>query len=223
MQDAINDGVIVISSAGNSYWNCDTSSGDDYNNSYYTSSTRYHSRGSTPASADNVICVGSIGSKVAEYKSNFSNWGERVDIWAPGSDIISAVYDQSSANSAGYGSLPQDPRNSSYYLASISGTSMASPQVCGVIACLAESEPNITQAQVREYFSENYFLQDIGTTGTINHSTYEALGDSANKYLFFFQKRKQTGSLQQTIVGPRNNNTSGVKYPRTNRMVTNRQ
>jgi hypothetical protein len=224
IQDAINDGVIVISSAGNSYWNCDTSSGNDYDN--YTSGsggTVYHSRGSTPGSADNVICVGSIGSKVAEYKSNFSNWGERVDIWAPGSDIISAVYDQSSANSAGYGSLPQDPRNSSYYLASISGTSMASPQVCGVIACLAESEPNITQAQVREYFSENYFLQDIGTTGTINHSTYEALGDSANKYLFFFQKRKQTGSLQQTIVGPRNNNTSGVKYPRTNRMVTNRQ
>jgi len=224
IQDAIADGVIVISSAGNSYWNCDTSSGNDYDN--YTSGsggTVYHSRGSTPGSSDNVICVGSIGSKVAEYKSNFSNWGERVDIWAPGSDIISAVYDQSSANSAGYGSLPQDPRNSSYYLASISGTSMASPQVCGVIACLAESEPNITQAQVREYFSENYFLQDIGTTGTINHSSYEALGDSANKYLFYFQKRKQTGSLQQTIVGPRNNNTSGVKYPRTNRMVTNRQ
>jgi hypothetical protein len=224
IQDAIADGVIVISSAGNSYWNCDTSSGNDYDN--YTSGsggTVYHSRGSTPGSADNVICVGSIGSKVAEYKSDFSNWGERVDIFAPGSDIISAVYDQSSASADGYGSLPQDPRNSSYYLASISGTSMASPQVCGVIACLAESEPNITQTQVREYFSENYFLQNIGTTGTINHSTYEALGDSANKYLFYFQKRKQTGSLQQTIVGPRNNNTSGVKYPRTNRMVTNRQ
>ena len=28
----------------------------------------YHSRGSTPGSADNVICVGSIGSKVDEYK-----------------------------------------------------------------------------------------------------------------------------------------------------------
>ena len=224
IQDAIADGVIVISSAGNSYWNCDTSSGNDYDN--YTSGsggTVYHSRGSTPGSADNVICVGSIGSKVAEYKSNFSNWGERVDIFAPGSDIISAVYDQSSASADGYGSLPQDPRNSSYYLASISGTSMASPQVCGVVACLAESEPNITQAQVREYFSENYFVQQVGTTGTINHSTYEALGDSANKYLFYFQKRKQTGSLQQTIVGPRNNNTSGVKYPRTNRMVTNRQ
>ena len=130
VQDAIADGVIVISSAGNSYWNCDTSSGNDYNNSLvWSSNTIYHSRGSTPGSANNVICVGSIGSEVAEYKSNFSNWGERVDIWAPGSDIISAVYDQSSASSEGYGSLPQDPRNSSYYLASINGTSMSSPQV----------------------------------------------------------------------------------------------
>ena len=224
VQDAIADGVIVISSAGNSYWNCEVSSGTDYNNYINAGTTIYHSRGATPGAADNVICVGSIGSKVAEYKSNFSNWGERVDIWAPGSDIISAVYDQSSATSeGGYTPLATDSRNSSYYLASISGTSMSSPQVCGVIACLAESEPNITQSQVREYFSENYFLQDIGTTGTINHSGYEALGDSANKYLFFFQKRKQTGSLQQTIVGPRNNNTSGVKYPRTNRMVTNHQ
>lgn len=223
IQDAIDDGVIVISSAGNSYWNCELSGGQDYNNYVNAGGVLYHSRGATPGAADNVICVGSIGSKVAEYKSNFSNWGSRIDIWAPGSDIISAVYDYASADAEGYGSLPQDPRSSSYYLASISGTSMSSPQVCGVIACLAESEPNITQAQVSEYFYENYYVEEIGTTGTENHSTYEALGDSSNKYLFFFQKRKQTGSLQQTIVGPRNNFVSGVKYPRTNRMVTNRQ
>ena len=48
VQDAIADGVIVISSAGNSYWNCDTSSGNDYNNYVVTSGTIYHSRGSTP-------------------------------------------------------------------------------------------------------------------------------------------------------------------------------
>ena len=113
VQDAIADGVIVISSAGNSYWNCDTSSGNDYNNYVVTSSTIYHSRGSTPGSADNVICVGSIGSKINEYKSNFSNWGERVDIWAPGSDIISAVYDSSSPPTS-YNPIIADSRNSSY-------------------------------------------------------------------------------------------------------------
>ena len=67
IQDAINDGVIVISAAGNSYWNNDISSGVDYDNQY---NSTYHSRGSTPAAADNVICVGNIGSLEAEYKRN---------------------------------------------------------------------------------------------------------------------------------------------------------
>ena len=227
IQDAIADGVIVISSAGNSYWNCSISGGNDYNNYIDAGGVLYHSRGATPGAADNVICVGSIGSKTAEYKSNFSNWGSRIDIWAPGSDIISAVYDSSSATSeGGYTPLATDSRNSSYYLASISGTSMSSPQVCGVVACMAEAEQNITRYQVYEYIFETLALNgEVGDAGgDINHSTYETLTNAgSSKYLLFPQKRKQTGSLQQTTVGPRNNFVSGVKYPRTNKMVTNRQ
>ena len=219
VQDAIADGVIVISSAGNSYWNCDTSSGDDYNNYVVTSGTIYHSRGSTPGSADNVICVGSIGSKINEYKSNFSNWGERVDIWAPGSDIISAVYDNTTTTS-GYNPVIADSRNSSYYLASISGTSMSGPQVAGVIACLAEQEPFLTQAEALQHLKENA-LAEVGTTGTINHSNngsstgYEAFGDSHNRYLFMPKKRPETGTLSPAFLHKnRNSDSAGVKYPR---------
>ena len=219
IQDAINDGVIIISSAGNSYWNCDTSSGDDYNNSYYTTFTRYHSRGSSPGSADNVICVGSIGSKINEYKSNFSNWGERVDIWAPGSDIISAVYDSSSPPTS-YNPIIADSRNSSYHLASISGTSMSGPQVAGVVACLAEQEPFLTQAEALQHLKENA-LAEVGTTGTINHSNngsstgYEAFGDSHNRYLFMPKKRPETGTLSPAFLHKnRNSDSAGVKYPR---------
>ena len=220
VQDAIADGVIVISSAGNSYWNCDTSSGNDYDN--YTSGsggTIYHSRGSTPGSADNVICVGSIGSKINEYKSNFSNWGERVDIWAPGSDIISAVYDSSSPPTS-YNPIIADSRNSSYHLASISGTSMSGPQVAGVIACLAEQEPFLTQAEALQHLKENS-LAEVGTTGTINHSNngsstgYEAFGDSHNRYLFMPKKRPETGTLSPAFLHKnRNSDSAGVKYPR---------
>jgi len=215
IQDAINDGVIIISSAGNSYWNCDTSSGDDYNNAINASGNLYHSRGSTPGSADNVICVGSIGSKVNEYKSNFSNWGERVDIWAPGSDIISSVYDSSSAaTEGGYTPLVADSRNGSYYLASISGTSMSSPQVTGVIACLAEQEQGLTQAEALQHLKENA-LAEVGTTGTINQSTYEAFGDGPNRYLFMPRKRPISGTLSPAFLHKnRNSDTAGIKYPR---------
>jgi plastocyanin len=215
IQDAINDGVIIISSAGNSYWNCDVSGGNDYNNSINAGGTLYHSRGSTPGSADNVICVGSIGSKVAEYKSNFSNWGERVDIWGPGSDIISAVYDSSSAaTEGGYTPLVADSRNGSYYLASISGTSMSSPQVTGVIACLAEQEQDLTQAEALQHLKENA-LAEVGTTGTINQSTYEAFGDGPNRYLFMPRKRPISGTLSPAFLHKnRNSDTAGIKYPR---------
>ena len=229
IQDAINDGVIVIAAAGNSYWNGELSSGPDYNNYVgftYNSSNyiHYHSRGSSPAGADNVISVGNIGTKVNEYKAASSDWGERVDIFAPGSQIISSVYDQSSATSEGYGPLVADSRNSSYYLGSVTGTSMASPQVCGIIACLAEQEPNLTQAEARQHLIENS-LPEISTTGLPEQSPYEGLGDSNNRYAFIPKKRPDSGMASPAQLHKNRNtenptNTTGVKYPRTRIQVT---
>lgn len=220
IQDAIDDGVIIIASAGNSYWNCAVSGDVDYNNTYLNgSTTTYHSQGSSPGSADGVICVGSIGSKVAEYKSDFSNWGSRVDIWAPGSDIISAVYDNTTTPSS-YNPIIADSRDSSYYLASISGTSMSGPQVCGVIACIAQNQPNITTPEVLQYLKENS-LPEVGSSSGSENDDYETFGsNSHNRYLFIRRKRPSSGSLQQTTFGNRNAGTSGVKYPRTNRSYT---
>ncbi len=230
LQDAINDGVIVIASAGNSYWNCELPSGPDYNNYLtYNSglSSIYFTRGSSPGSADNVICVGSIGSKVAEYKSPFSNWGNRVDIWAPGSDIISAVYDQSSASTESFGAylpLVEDPRSSSYHLASISGTSMSGPQVAGIVACVAEQEPNLTQAEALQHLIENS-LPEISTQGLPEQSPYEGFGDSSNRYAFIPKKRPDSGMASPAQLHKNRNTenpttTTGVKYPRVRYQTT---
>ena len=224
LQDAINDGVIVIASAGNSSFNCEIPTGVDYNNYLtYNSgySTIYFSRGSSPGSADNVICVGSIGTKVNEYKSNFSNWGSRVDIWAPGSDIISAVYDQSSASTESLGAylpLIEDPRSSSYHLASISGTSMSGPQVAGIVACVAEQEPNLTQAEALQHLIENS-LPEIGSQGSPEQSPYEGFGDSNNRYAVIPKKRPDNGMASPAQLH-KNRNTSTIKYPRVRYQTT---
>ena len=225
IQDAIDDGVIIVASAGNSYARIAVSGTSDYDNYIVVGGTTYYLwRGATPGSADNVICVGSLDSRIAEGKSNFSNWGPRVDIWGPGQDIISAVYDVSSATSEGYGPIVADSRNGSYYLASISGTSMSGPQVTGILACLAEQQPNMTQAEALQYLKETC-KTNIGIDGNATETPYRGINsaysnlDSNNRYLFYFQKRKATGSIQNTIFGNRDSDEDGVKYPRRNRRV----
>lgn len=223
IQDAINDGVIIISAAGNSRWCCSSDGDDDFDNAYLLSNgvSLNHSRGSTPAAADNVICVGSIGSLQNESKSNFSNWGPRVDIWAPGSDIISCVFDDTADTEFGITTL-EDPRDADFRIGSIDGTSMASPQVCGVIACLAETEQNLTQAEALDYLVKSSLdeVGDLGGNPNLNNTNF---GNSNNRYLFMKRKRSISGSLQKTTYKNRNSDTSGVKYPRTNNSVTKRK
>lgn len=191
-------------------------------------STTTHSRGTSPGCADGVICVGSVGSKHIEKKASYSNWGPRIDIWAPGTNIISSVYDTTAAGEFQQ-ALIADPRGGGYLLASISGTSMASPQVTGIVACLAEQEPNITQSDVKLYLndfaskSEQLFLQE-GKVDWINagslapsQSPYEQLRvDDNNKFLFYHKVRPIVG-----ITAPRSNfkrrPASGSVYPRPRR------
>ena len=215
--DAMDDGVILVAAAGNSYWNCEEVGGADFNNylsvSFQTDDI-YHNRGSAPGDTPGIICVGNIDSDKIEHKRNSSNWGGRVDIWAPGSDIISSIYTNTD-DTMGYGSLIQDPRDSDYYLASISGTSMASPQITGILACLLEQEPNLTPAEALQHLIENA-LSDVYDTGVAaNLSPYEGLGDSNNRYAFIPKKRSDTGMASPAVLHKnRNTTTAGVKYPR---------
>ena len=73
----------------------------------------------------------------SEQTCSFSEKGPRVDVWAAGREIVGAW----------------NTGDSNYD--SISGTSMASPQVAGMVALLAQMNPGLTQVQAREFMRNN--------------------------------------------------------------------
>jgi hypothetical protein len=208
IEDAIADGIIVIGSAGNNYQKNDILGGTDYdNNVLYNGGTYYYNRGVSPAAASNVICVGAASALVNDSKSTFSNCGPRVDIYAPGNNIMSSFNTTTS-----YGGTI-DPRNPNYYIGKINGTSMASPQVCGVLACILEIYPNMTQSEALQYVTTYAKTGQItATAGGV--TDYTDLQGSANRYLFYVKERALTGE-----VYPKNNYKSrpatGAVFPRT--------
>lgn len=190
VQDACNEGIIMVGAAGNDYTKIDVSGGQDYNNYFVWASALeiFYHRGTTPGASSGSICVGAISSNSDERKSNFSNTGPRVDIFAPGQNIISSF------NSTGSFGGVSDSRNNNFYIGKISGTSMASPQVCGVLATTLEVYPNMTPAEAKEYIKYYATLNQITDTGG-DVTDYTSLQGSANKYLFYYKERSDTGSL----------------------------
>ena len=216
VEDAIADGVIMVGSSGNSYWNVNTESDLDYNNSFNYSggftATVYPMQGSTPTASGTSLCVGAIDVVTEEYKATFSNYGSRVEVYAPGRFITSSVYNFSAQSEFGV-TLVTDPRNNIYYLGSISGTSMASPQVAGLLACLLENFPSMTQSEIKTYIENNSTSNRISSTGG-GAADYTSLGvNSNNRHLFYKKERGLTGYVAINTV--KNRSSAGNVYPRT--------
>jgi len=227
-EDAVNDGVIFVGSAGNNSTKIDIEGGDDFNN-YISATYAYHyHRGSwnTAGSRSGVggqrlsVCVGAVSALVNESKGTYSHCGPRVDVYAPGTNIISAVHD--GAVATGSVSTVNDSRNSSYKLAKYDGTSMASPQVCGVLACLLEQYPNMNQSDIMSYLEQHSKTNQMTTTSSGYNDDTDIQG-SSNSYLFYKKERGETGSITPRYsYSARKGSTNGVKYPRVNTRVTKR-
>ena len=235
-EDCIADGIIMVGASGNEGIPITRDDSDaDWDNSFtffnagsQQSTVYYPYRGKTPTSCDGHICVGAIESTVGEYKTFFSNYDKRVDVWAAGQQIISSVGTPRDpyGNVSAYAVSANDSRNSesnnNYKISSISGTSMASPQVTGYLACLLEQEPNLTPAEALQHLIE-ISKNNVADAGASNPNTYpfETLGNSPNRWLFYQKKRPVYGvAYPSTIKKNRNPTTNGVKYPRSSSLVT---
>lgn len=155
VEEMIDAGIHVCIAAGNDQYYVCNPSDTNYQNYMVTSpsGTIYFHRGMSPHSP-NANIVGSIDTTVysatEEYKATYSNQGPGVNIWAPGTSIMSAC---SNTNQFGAGAQPYY-LNASFKQTNISGTSMASPQICGLSALYLQRNPGASVAEVKAYLEE---------------------------------------------------------------------
>ena len=137
VQNSINSGVTYAVAAGNDYG--------------------ANACNSSPARVAAAITVGSTTS--TDAKSDFSNIGTCLDIFAPGSSILSSWYTSDTATNT------------------ISGTSMATPHVTGVAALYLQNNTGASPATVRDQIvntATTGVLTGIGT-GSPNRLLYSLL------------------------------------------------
>ena len=162
VEDAVEDGLIVIAAASNDDLmvvpQIDPNTGSthqDYDNRVNlpnVGGTYYYNRGSAPGCAKGAVCVGSISTWKDFRRSSFSNYGPRVDVYAPGSVIVSA-YSSAGALDTKYGG--------NNYFKAISGTSMATPQVSGMVACHAGNKWRLSSGDVHNLIENHCKVNDM--------------------------------------------------------------
>ncbi|MBR1488709.1 MAG: S8 family serine peptidase [Bacteroidales bacterium] len=119
---------------------------------------------------DRILAVGSIG--VTGYRSSFSGYGSKLDIVAPGENILSTL-----------------PGNQT---GTMSGTSMAAPHVAGVAALMLAANPQLTREEVvriiqrtarkispgspytYQYYPRDYMFDDETWNQEVGHGLVDA-------------------------------------------------
>ncbi|WP_320044175.1 S8 family serine peptidase [uncultured Desulfobacter sp.] len=119
-------GAVIIASASN-----------------YSTETPYY-----PAACTNVVAVSATTS--ADTLASFSNYGDWVDISAPGLYILTTT------RGGGYGNM--------------SGTSFSSPITAGVAALILSANPSLSNTQVIDILTKS--ADDLGSTGFDNYFGY---------------------------------------------------
>jgi len=197
IQELIDEGVHVVVAAGNYRQKIDVPSGTDYDNRFTNTGnvTYYYNRGSSPFD-DEAVIVGNtdavVYSSVLEQKARSSECGPAVDLYAPGTDIMSACSNTNVLSGASY------YFNNSYKQANISGTSMAAPQVAGHMACILGMKPGLTPANLKTKLMNQTVSDYIYSTGSDSDYTDDrSIKGSDNKFLFTPYSNQYSFSIER--------------------------
>jgi len=164
ISDAIADGIHIVWAAGNDGRRLDIVGGLDIDNKVSFNGYDYYinrspTLGNLSGNLGYILNVGNIGKFINESISSGSNKGPGVNIWAPGSGIVSSI---GRLTPFGNGN---DPRGlNGDRISSFDGTSMAAPQVTGFIATLLELKPTMSPADMFNY------VRTVAKTGLIDTS-----------------------------------------------------
>ena len=204
LQELIAAGITVCIAAGNDFMKIDSVNGPDYNN-YWTDGVYayYYNQGSSPYSAA-AINVGSIDTVPyndnLDQKATYSNAGPGVDVFVPGTYIFSATSNTNDVALDGYQDAAYflDP---AYRQLNLSGTSMASPQACGLGALFLQLNPQASIEQVKKFFVNNA-QETLYFTGSNNdYQNYHSLWGGSNRMMFNRYNSNVNATLKVDISG----------------------
>lgn len=200
IEELLGEGVHIVIAAGNQYHKIDREGGDDYDNFITLNGSvnyAYH-RGSSPYD-DGAIIVGNLDTSVVsanvEQKVVSSETGPGVDIYAPGANVMSACSNTNLFSAQTYSF------DSAFKQVNIGGTSMASPQVCGVCALYLQMNPGISVSDLKNWLINksgiNNLLYDTNST---DYTNVRSLLGGNNKLLYNPFGISQDGSIEKGLV-----------------------
>lgn len=152
-----------------------------------------YNRGAGPFAINNSIVVGAIqGGNVngSQAKAPYSATGNRIDVFAPGSNITSAM---SNIYNAAYGNFDTSVRaypgytantTSGYKCAKLSGTSQSAPQVTGLAACLLQMNPYMTSQDLKNWLVQTTNTTKLGGANISDYDNFYSLQTVNNRYLY---------------------------------------
>lgn len=225
VQDCINDGVVLIGAAGNENLLLAEPGDINWDNEITLTggSKFYYNRGGAPNNPDSgILQIGALSDEKDFRRATYSVFGSGVDYYAPGDYILGATTNLGEY----YKQFLTSPTESSFsflidtkysegtgnYWIGLPGTSFASPQVCGIIACGATNRQRFTQDDARAYLQKNFVSGDM--TFDVSGGGYDdptCSKGSPNKYVICDNPRDKSGYILEQ-KGTRK--SSGMMFPR---------